>query len=127
MKKYFCILAVLCLLPLTAKASGCFSDSDSFTISKAVKLGRGGTSFSEMPPILGGGSELENAPEQITCSASVTNCRECAQNSSTCSSCENGYRLTGGQCVANCTGMVCAAGYSPKSGATGCCCKPDSN
>lgn len=125
MKKYLCILTVLCLLPFAAKASGCFNDSESFTVSKAVKLGRGGTTFSEMPPILGGGSELEETPEQIICSPDITHCRECAQNSSACSSCESGYRLSNGRCVENCTGMVCAAGYSPKSGATGCCCKPD--
>lgn len=123
MKKYLCILTILCLLPPAAKASGCFNNSESFTVSKAVKLGRGGTTFSGMPPVPGGGSELEDVPEQRGCSPAITGCRACTQTVSACSSCENGYRLTNGRCIENCTGMICAAGYLPKSGTAGCCCQ----
>lgn len=101
-----------------------------FQIAKAVKLGRGSTSY------LSGTSRFQNGSEsglRFECDA---RCATCDENSGTCSLCSANYYISGKNClpcpdkhfcdgvkaVSNCDGVQCRSGTTPTPSDTGCCC-----
>lgn len=151
MKKYLLFFAVLWFLPMTAAADYTFEDSNTFSIARAVKLGRDrsySNAGNSTVDSRNTGSELSEAPQAKSCDV---NCSTCDTKTGKCSKCKTGrylydnmcmvcpanatcngtdtfscaaqYRKNTRECTANCTGVSCKSGYTATSTASGCCCE----
>lgn len=151
MKKLSFILALAALMPIgsSAQAETIFNTDQSFTVAKAVKLGRG-NSYSvatDSTVNTGQGGQIETKKE---CSA---NCADCNTSTGKCNTCDSGYYLDNGKCVSCpsnascsnglsftcndyyyksgnscvgiCNGVTCKSGYKAVSKATSCCCESE--
>lgn len=132
MKKILLIMGACMLFVPCVLAAGIFENTETFSVAKAVKLGRSSSHFTEGFSSLNS-NEIKDLPEKIDCDA---NCASCDTTTGTCSACTAGRYLSSNMCPScpeksycdgktatpNCQGVSCLANTSPEANDNGCCC-----
>lgn len=152
MRKLYVILALATFMPIVSSASaGSVFDTDhSFTVAKAVKLGRGNAYSITSETTISTGNTGTEVNKEKKCEST---CSDCNKSTGLCNTCQSGYYLENGKCVscpANascsngltftcndyyyksgtscvsiCNGVTCKSGYEAVSKASSCCCESD--